>query len=194
MFEPVSASTSMNVYVTASLQGISVFKREIGGRHKGQIDNLVAGLSCCNSSGAEVSALVFKILTSFSNLPFSASPSNARLRQMAAVMSPEKAQNSAEYGDLTEEQIDALLAGATARLKAKSQSKELTSVHETYTFPKLQTGDLEKPYVSTTKQNIATADSARLVDEKQRKKADGIRRVEEPVMAKIASNKTVVSY
>jgi hypothetical protein len=106
---------------------------------------------------------------------------------MAALMAPEKALNSGGDEDLTDEQIDALLARATARLKAKSQSQDVATLDEakeTYTFPKLQTGNIEKPYVSTTKHNVATADSARLVDEKQRKKADGIRRVEEPVQAK----------
>ena len=89
--------------------------------------------------------------------------------------------------DLTDEQIDALLARATARLKAKAQTQEVAKLDKaeaTYTFPKLQVGMLEKPYVSTSKHNVATADSARLVDDKQRKKADGIRRVEEPVKAK----------
>jgi hypothetical protein len=106
---------------------------------------------------------------------------------MAAALAPEKLHDGQGDEDLTAEQIDALLARATARLKAKSQSQDVgtrNEAKETYTFPKLQTGNIEKPYVSTTKRNVATADSARLVDEKQRKKADGIRRVEEPVQAR----------
>ena len=106
---------------------------------------------------------------------------------MAATTAPETALNSQINEDLTDEQMDALLDRATARLKAKSQSQDLVVLEgerEAYVFPKLDTGKVEKPYISTTIQNVTTADAARLVDDKQRKKANGIRRVEEPVQSK----------
>lgn len=61
---------------------------------------------------------------------------------------------------------------------------KLSDSRESYTFPKLQTGELAKPYTSISKHNVATADAARLVDDKQRKKGESRRRVEEPVQAK----------
>jgi hypothetical protein len=107
--------------------------------------------------------------------------------QMAAITVPERVpQRPVDY-DLTDEQIDALLARASARLKAKSQSQELLTLdksEESYHIPKLQTGEIAKPYTTSTKQNVAIADAARLVDEKQRKKADGIRVVSESVASK----------
>src|ERR1700761_3956467 len=99
---------------------------------------------------------------------------------MAATIAPERAHSGGGHEDLTDEQIDALLARATARLKAKAQSQEVAKVdksEETYSFPKLQTSNIDKPYVSTSKHNVAISDSSRLVDDRQRKKADGIRRV-----------------
>lgn len=89
--------------------------------------------------------------------------------------------------DATDEQIEELLARATARLKAKRQSTShdvLKLDHgESYTFPKLETGKLEKPYVSH-KDGVANVDAARLVAEQQRKQANGVRKVEDPVTAK----------
>lgn len=89
---------------------------------------------------------------------------------------------------MSDEQIEALLARATARLKAKKSDSQdilkLDNDEENYKFPRLQTGEITKPYLTTNKQHVATADAARLVDDKQRKKADGIRRVEEPVHSK----------
>ena len=109
---------------------------------------------------------------------------------MAATTAADLALAYQNTDDLTDEQIDALLARATARLQAKAQAKDNNQdvmkldTDQRLTFPKLQTGQLEKPYISTTKQNVATADNARLLDESQRKKAVGIRRVSEPVMSK----------
>jgi hypothetical protein len=123
----------------------------------------------------------------FASCMFSTSFLNQQHSKMAAMPAPEPVLNSQVNGDLTDEQMDALLDRATARLKAKSQSQDLVNLDEkedAYTFPKLDTGKVEKPYISTTTQNVATADAARLVDDKQRKKADGIRRVEEPVQNK----------
>jgi hypothetical protein len=89
--------------------------------------------------------------------------------------------------DLTDEQIEGLLARATARLKAKNQSSSQDVLKldggESYTFPKLETGQLEKPYVSQ-KDGVASVDASRLVAEQQRKQANGVRKVQDPITAK----------
>ncbi|SMR56830.1 unnamed protein product [Zymoseptoria tritici ST99CH_3D1] len=89
--------------------------------------------------------------------------------------------------ELSDEQIEQLLARATARLQEKSKQTQLIQKNEShsYTFPKLDAGALEKPYV-TTKGDIATVDSSRLLKEKLRKQAEGIRKVEDPVTSKKA--------
>ncbi|KAK3713925.1 dTDP-fucopyranose mutase [Vermiconidia calcicola] len=104
---------------------------------------------------------------------------------MAAVAMSDKTSRSHNDEDLTDEQIEQLLARATARLQEKSKSKDVVKLSEgnKYTFPKLETGRLEQPYVST-KDGIATLDSPRLLDEKHRKQANGVRKVEGPLTAK----------
>ncbi|KAF2773486.1 Fcf2-domain-containing protein [Teratosphaeria nubilosa] len=92
---------------------------------------------------------------------------------------------SAADGDLSDEQIEQLLATASARLQEKSHSKDLakTNPRNSYTFPKLNAGKLEKPYVSS-RGEVALIDAPRLLEQKQRKLADGIRKVEDPVASK----------
>lgn len=83
--------------------------------------------------------------------------------------------------ELTDEQIEALLARATARLHEKSKQLATTSSKpQSLTFPKLDAGKLEQPYVSS-KGDITIVDSARLLDQKHRKKAEGARKVEDPI-------------
>ena len=130
--------------------------------------------------GAKISTSSFYNLAAFIH-------HNLEHIQMAAITAPERVQKRPADDDLTDEQIDALLARASARLKAKSQSHEVLKLdksEESYNIPKLQTGEIAKPYTTSTKQNVAVADAARLVDDKQRKKADGIRVVSEPVASK----------
>jgi hypothetical protein len=90
--------------------------------------------------------------------------------------------------ELTDEQIEELLARATARMKAKSGQKKTDDVlkldtTERYNFPKLDPGQLQKSYVSQ-ENGLANVDSSRLVDEQQRKQANGVRKVEDPTTAK----------
>jgi len=87
--------------------------------------------------------------------------------------------------DLTDEQIEQLLAKATARLQQKDVSNQIakTNGNPTFNFPKLSVGKLEQPYVST-KGHVFTVDGKRLLEEKQRRHADGIRKVEDPVAKK----------
>ncbi|CAK4033145.1 related to FCF2 Essential nucleolar involved in the early steps of 35S rRNA processing [Lecanosticta acicola] len=89
--------------------------------------------------------------------------------------------------DLSDGEIDALLARATLRLKEKAKGKQLIEQPEgqRLTFPKLDAGKLDKPYVDTSG-DIAKLDDSRILDGKYRKLADGIRKVEDPVTAKKA--------
>ena len=89
---------------------------------------------------------------------------------------------------LTDEQVEQMLARATQRLKAKSQSTELAKKDDSprYTFPKLETGSLVQPYVSA-KGDVVAADSDRMLEKKERKLANGLRRVEDPVALKKAA-------
>ena len=95
---------------------------------------------------------------------------------------------SAQDSELTDEQVEELLAQATIRLQEKAKSQELAKREQkqSYSFPKLDTGALEKPYV-TSKGDIATLDQQRLLDGKDHKQHFGIRKVEDPVQAKKAA-------
>lgn len=90
--------------------------------------------------------------------------------------------------DISDEQIEQLLARATARLQEKSKDSQLTqkTAQHSFHFPRLDAGQLEKPYVST-KGDIATVDASRLLQEKHRKQASVIRKVEDPVTTKAAA-------
>lgn len=97
--------------------------------------------------------------------------------------------------DLTDEQIEELLAGATARLEAKSKAVQIQEPTK-YNFPKLNTGKLEKPYISSDGVG-AHVDAGRLLEEKHRKQANGTRTVEDPVAAKklaIEVSNTIFSF
>ncbi|KAI7577390.1 hypothetical protein KC343_g21786, partial [Hortaea werneckii] len=88
-------------------------------------------------------------------------------------------------GDLSDEHIDQLLARATERMQqagavVKGDEKNL------YTFPKLNAGELEKPYIAS-KGTVTSVDSSRLLDDKDRKQANSIRKVEDPLTAKKAA-------
>lgn len=93
----------------------------------------------------------------------------------------------AHEGDLTDEQVEQMLARATQRLKEKD-STELAKKDDSprYTFPKLQTGTLEKPYVSSSG-DVATLDSKRQRELKKSSSSRGIRKVEDPVASKKAA-------
>jgi hypothetical protein len=91
--------------------------------------------------------------------------------------------------DMTDEQIEQLLAAAAARLQEKSKKGSQlvkTPEEQRLTFPKLDTGNLEKPYVSMNGE-IATLDASRLLQDRHRKLANGARKVEDPVVAKKAA-------
>ena len=89
--------------------------------------------------------------------------------------------------ELSDAQIDQLLAKATARLQQKSTGNDLLAPSgdrsKPFYFPKLNTGTLDKPYVST-KDDVTTIDAPRLLAQRLRKQANGFRKVEDPVVAK----------
>ncbi|KXL50185.1 MAG: hypothetical protein FE78DRAFT_245975 [Acidomyces sp. 'richmondensis'] len=87
--------------------------------------------------------------------------------------------------DLTDEQIEQLLANAAARLQQQDVSNDITKRNDcsTFNFPKLSVGKLEQPYIST-KGHVSTVDGKRLLEEKQRRQADRTRKVEDPVTTK----------
>lgn len=103
--------------------------------------------------------------------------------------------SATQDGDLTDEQIEQMLARATERLKERPQSNELARKDEgqRYTFPKLKTGKLQQPYVSSNG-DVATLDSKRLLEQKQRKSASGIRKVEGPVASKKAAQEVRLQH
>ena len=108
---------------------------------------------------------------------------------------PAKASLKEYENDMTDEQMDALLERATARLKQKSNTAALATSdeHNKYTFPKLNTGKLDEAYV-TSKGDVAMVDASRLLQAKQRKKANGIRKVEDPVSAKKFAEAVCLTY
>jgi hypothetical protein len=86
--------------------------------------------------------------------------------------------------DLTDEQMEEMLAQATTRLREKEEPKMFqTEAPQKFTFPKMDAGAIEKPYV-VVKGNVAEADKSRLIDDKHRQAGTLIRKVEDPVTAK----------
>ncbi len=81
--------------------------------------------------------------------------------------------------DLSDEQIEQLLKQAEVRLRNEAQS--VLRIHNAIPRgPKLDYSVLPQPYIQSNGQ-IARADSRRLIDEKDRKLAGAIRKVEDPV-------------
>lgn len=85
--------------------------------------------------------------------------------------------------EMSDEQMEELLAQATARLRERESSKALQAQPQKYTFPKLDAGNLDKSYITSTG-DVAEADRARLLEDKQRQSHGGIRKVEDPVVAR----------
>jgi hypothetical protein len=86
--------------------------------------------------------------------------------------------------DLTDEQMEEMLAQATTRLREREGAKMFqTEAPQKFTFPKMDAGAIEKPYV-VVKGHVAEADKSRLIDEKHRQAGSLIRKVEDPVTAK----------
>ncbi|KAI7408299.1 hypothetical protein KC328_g61 [Hortaea werneckii] len=93
-------------------------------------------------------------------------------------------------GDLSDDQIDQLLARATERMQQAGAAVKGDEKNP-YTFPKLNAGELEKPYIAS-KGAVASVDSSRLLDDKDRKQANSIRKVEDPLTAKKAAIEEII--
>lgn len=100
------------------------------------------------------------------------------------VMAPVLLANPEEE-DLTDEQIDALLSRAEERLRDPSSAVTHLDKHATTLTKarKLNTSGLPAPYV-VSNGDVATADPRRLIEESTRTMANGIRRVEDPLVTK----------
>ena len=93
--------------------------------------------------------------------------------------------------ELSDEQMQAMLARAAKRrqealglkLAAADDDDDDDSSNKQFSFPKLNTGEIAKPYVSTTG-HVAQIDSSRLLQEKDRVLSNKIRKVEDPVLLK----------
>lgn len=73
---------------------------------------------------------------------------------------------------------------AEARLKEEASAISLKEKSDALArIPRLDTTGLPKPYVNT-KGDVARADAHRQIDEDTRKLANGIRKVEDPVVMK----------
>lgn len=105
---------------------------------------------------------------------------------MAALTVLEEARSTGAQDELDDEQIEELLARATARLQSKNVSKKSKPADRSpkSSFSKLEPGALTKPYVST-KGDVAIFDPTRPEGaERTQKKANGIRVVQDPVAVK----------
>lgn len=86
-----------------------------------------------------------------------------------------------EDEDLTDDQMQAILAQAAARLQQKQIAKLSEQEQKHYTFPRLETGTIARSYVSH-KDGVAQLDPSRRLNEKDRKLSNQIRKVEDPVV------------
>lgn len=91
-------------------------------------------------------------------------------------------------GELTEEQMQALLKQAEVNLRERNSSNsdsqvQLRSAAAEFKLPKLNATDVPAPYIQTNG-DVARVDPSRLVDAQQRELANSIRKVEDPVAVK----------
>lgn len=95
-------------------------------------------------------------------------------------------ENNAIEDDFTDEQIDALLKQAEQRLKLQSQPSlgqsqdDLARLRASRT---LAIQGLPTPYIDTSG-DVTRADQRRLLDERQRTLANGVRKIEDPLVTK----------
>jgi len=88
----------------------------------------------------------------------------------------------AEDEELSDEQIQALLKKAEARLRerASSAAKDVSTLPK---FPRLNVGEIAQPYVRTNG-DVARVDPSKLLGKRERDLANKIRKVEDPVAVK----------
>lgn len=101
-----------------------------------------------------------------------------------------------EEDDLSDDQLQQMLARAAQRRKDGAILKlgdDSASNNKQFTFPKLNTGDIAKPYISTSG-DVAHIDSSRLLKEKDRALSNQIRKVEDPVVVKKKTAEVCVHF
>ncbi|KAH0292088.1 Fcf2-domain-containing protein [Aureobasidium namibiae CBS 147.97] len=89
--------------------------------------------------------------------------------------------------ELSDEQMQEMLAQAARRRQEKASvalfDKDDKDKANQFDFPKLNTGEMVQPYVSSAG-DVATVDRSRLLAEQDRKLSNQIRKVEDPVAIK----------
>lgn len=83
--------------------------------------------------------------------------------------------------DMTEDQMQSMLAEAAARLQQNQIATVPEEDADKYHFPRLETGAITQSYV-THKDGVAHLDPARRLGENDRKLSNKIRKVEDPVV------------
>lgn len=81
--------------------------------------------------------------------------------------------------DMTDEQMQELLAQAASRLQQKAQLQEARKEQD-FKIPKLGTGEIARTY-TTSKSGVARMDGGAQVADKERSLSNRIRKVEDPV-------------
>ena len=82
--------------------------------------------------------------------------------------------------DMTDEQMQDILVRASTRLRQKEEMQKAQQT-EQFTLPRLSTGEIARPYVST-KKGVAHMNGQQQVSEQQRKLSNQVRKVEDPVV------------
>jgi ribosomal protein S18 len=85
--------------------------------------------------------------------------------------------------ELSDEQMQQILAQAAQRRKDEHKDQTKSSTTASLHFPKLNTGNMTQPYVSNQGE-VARVDATRLLAANDRKLANRIRKVDDPVAVK----------
>lgn len=97
-----------------------------------------------------------------------------------------------EEDDLSDEQMQELLTQAAQRLQQTTALKLSEDTKAQFKFPKLSTGEIAKSYISS-KGEVAHLDSSRLLQEKDRKLSNQVRKVDDPVVLRQKTAKVRIS-
>jgi hypothetical protein len=85
--------------------------------------------------------------------------------------------------DMSDEQMRELLNEAAARMRAKAAGKPTTAPEVPFKLPKLRPGHLADTYEKTDG-SITRLDHSKLIDKKQQELANGIKKIDDPLVAK----------
>ncbi|EAT83217.1 hypothetical protein HBI56_113690 [Parastagonospora nodorum] len=85
--------------------------------------------------------------------------------------------------DMSDEQIRELLTEAATRMRAKAAGKPTATPDAPFRLPKLRPGHLADTYEKTDG-SITRLDHSKLIDKKQQALANGIKKIEDPLVVK----------